>query len=489
MFKSLISFKINKKKNTYIIIKSLIKFIQLQTTQNNTITSLIKELSKNTKVPVKILEQKSNQVLYRNFDFKNNKFKYLKLRFILIYFLKFLLLTILSLIGQFTLKLVKIKQKNYDLLCDNVFSQLDVDRYSKLIKYFNKVCLLGSYKKEKKIKKEEYYKYNKFLIGRSDFSFEQKIFFLFFGFKIFYYSLRYKINLFLIFLDVVYDLLKSSHLLSAIKSKFFITQKFYGTSPIFNYYFKKKGGKITACTQKNLCNLSLSPFVFTDVMFTLGKNQGKICNSLGGYIKYFKPVGSLFMEDAWFKKKRDIKDVPEADILILGINTLYNNSHYINNSYDESYYGFYLKWIQKLSSEFSQKKIIIKHHKDYTEDIRETNLIRNSNINVMIENKSSNSSYGWAFKSKIVLSFCSTMIIELLGHGKDAYYIDPHLKGEQWFKDVRNLKKYRLGSYKAIRSLINKRKKKLVKKSERDHYCLNSRNTSKEISKFLKSRV
>ena len=122
-------------------------------------------------------------------------------------------------------------------------------------------------------------------------------------------------------------------------------------------------------------------------------------------------------------------------------------------------------------------------------DPKEENVIKDANIDLFISNKSINASYGWAFKSKIVLSFASTMIVELLGHGKEAYYIDPNLKGEQWFKDVRNLKKYRLGSYKAIRSLINKRKKKLVKKSERDHYCLNSRNTSKEISKFLKRRI
>ena len=152
---------------------------------------------------------------------------------------------------------------------------------------------------------------------------------------------------------------KSNHIFSNIKGKFFITQKFYNTSTIFNYYFKKNGGKITSCTQKNILSQSLGLFVFTDIMFTYGKEQGKICNQLGGKIKKFIPVGSLFMETKWYQKKKDLKNVPKSDILILGQNTLYNTRHYNNNNYEKDFYEIYLDWLIKLSNDFPHKKLSI----------------------------------------------------------------------------------------------------------------------------------
>ncbi len=460
MTESLLSFKLNKKKTPFQVINNLVKFVDKQISKNKIIVELLKDISKNTNIPIKVLQQKSSQILYKNYDLKFNSFTKKNLNFIFFDLLKFFLLTVINLLGHFTLIFLKSNKKKYDLLCDNIFSQLDVDRFTNLIKSFKKTCLLGSFSKKKKEKNEDYFKFNKFFIGRSKTSFKEKFFFILLSLKIFYYSIKCKFNLFSIFLPLVYDIYKSSYIFSKVSSKYFITQKFYGTSPVFNFYFKKNGGKITSCTQKNICNLSLSPFVFTDVMFTLGKEQGKICNQLGGRIKHFKPVGSLFMEDAWFRKNRDLKNIPRSDILILGFNTLTNNYHYINNDYVKSYYGFYLSWVKKLSLEI-KKKIILKHHADYSIDPKEENVIKDANIDLFIDNRSKNSSYGWAFKSKIVLSFASTMIVELLGHGKEAYYIDPDLKGEQWFKDVRNLEKYRLSSYKAVSSLINKRKKKV----------------------------
>jgi glycosyltransferase involved in cell wall biosynthesis len=266
-----------------------------------------------------------------------------------------------------------------------------------------------------------------------------------------------------------------------------INQKFYSTSPIFNYYFKKNGGKLTSCTQKNICSASLSLFVFTDVMFTLGKGQGKICNKLGGKVKKFVPVGSLFMENAWFKKKKDLKKVPKTDVLILGINTLFNHRHYVNNFYKEDYYGSYLKWLKKLSIEFPEKKFVLKHHGDYTNDPEERKILKDSNIKVLIKNESINSSYAYAFKSKIVISFASTMIIEILGHGKMAYFIDPGLRGDQWYRDIKKINKFRIGNYNKLRSLITQKTKiSFGSKKLSEYFCLESQNTSKLISNYFK---
>jgi hypothetical protein len=488
MIKSLLTFKLNKKKSPLQVIDTLVKFVEEQTSQNKNITTILEDISKNTNIPMKILQQKTNQILYKNYDLKFNKFKKKNLNYIFLDIIKYFLLTVINILGHLSFFFIKNNKKNYTLLCDNVFSQLDVDRFTNLIKSFNKICLLGNFSKKNKVKKEDYFKFNKLFIGRSNTSLKEKFFFITLGFKVLYLSIKCRFNLFTIFLYLVYDIYKSSYIFSCISSKYFLTQKFYGTSPVFNFYFKKSGGKIAACTQKNILNLSLSAFVFTDVMFTLGKDQGKICNKLGGKIIKFTPVGSFFMEDAWFRKKRDLKNVPSSDILIIGVNTLGLNDHYISNIYKNNYYNYYCNWLKKLAIDFKEKNIILKHHRDYVVDPEEAKILKDTNIKIFVENNSMNSSYGWAFKSKLVLSFSSTMIVEILGHGKEAYYIDPYFNGSQWFSDIKNLKKFRLRTYKSINSIVKKKKKTKINKNLSQYYCVNSKNTSKMIAAFLKNK-
>ena len=45
-------------------------------------------------------------------------------------------------------------------------------------------------------------------------------------------------------------------------------------------------------------------FCLCRYFFSLGQDQEKICNDLGGEIDVFKPVGSLFMESVGSNKKR-----------------------------------------------------------------------------------------------------------------------------------------------------------------------------------------
>ena len=73
-----------------------------------------------------------------------------------------------------------------------------------------------------------------------------------------------------------------------------------------------------------------------------------------------------------------------------------------------------------------------------------------------MNHKSINGTYGYLFKSKKILSFASTMIVEALGHGKEAFYIDPSGKGEQWFKD-NFLNKYRIQKYSKLKALLKKK--------------------------------
>ena len=88
--------------------------------------------------------------------------------------------------------------------------------------------------------------------------------------------------------------------------------------------------------------------MYSDIFFTLGNNQGKICKDLGGEIKIFKPVGSLFMETKWFNYNQNFSNIPDIDILILGVNAPWPRGC-INNDFHNSYYKKFIPWIKKIS--------------------------------------------------------------------------------------------------------------------------------------------
>ena len=110
--------------------------------------------------------------------------------------------------------------------------------------------------------------------------------------------------------------------------------------------------------------------------------------------------------------------------------------------------------VKKISEDFPTKKIYYKHHSNFSGDVREKNLLSGTNIKIIRDNMSINSTYAWAFKSKINLSFGSTMVLELNGNGKEAYFIDPDGRNYQWYYGIRNLEKYRIKTYETLKKII-----------------------------------
>lgn len=478
----LLNYKVNKNSSASNICKNLVIYIERFVKKNHSIQNIVKEINSSLNIPEITLNQKIYQIIFRDFNFKENKFERYNLFYLIEFFVKYFFICFLNIVFHKKTK----KKKKFDLICDNVFDQTDVDRYSKLVKIFKNVCLLGSFKTKKKIKSESYFRYKLIGIGTSDQDLKSKFFYLKLGIKILNLSIIDRTNYFRIFFLLTYDILKSKHIFSKIESKYYLTNKFYATSPILNFYFKKAGGLKTSCFQKNILAYSLSCFVFSDILFTLGKGQGMICMKLGGKIKEVLPVGSLFMEGAWFNKKKDLKNVPTSNVLILGINTLKNTRHHVNKIYSKNYYDFFLNWINKLAVDFPNLKIILKHHNDYMKDPIEKDKLLNSKVDILVKNKSENSSYAYAYKSELILSFASTMILETLGLGKKAYFIDPNLKGSQWFDDIKKNKKLRLGSYQNLKKVVlNRKKLPKINKFEKDFYCLDSNLTSERIAKNL----
>ena len=126
----------------------------------------------------------------------------------------------------------------------------------------------------------------------------------------------------------------------------------------------------------------------------------------------------------------------------------------INSDFHNSYYKEFIPWIVKISNEFPSKKVFYKHHNYFKGDTRETELLNNSNLKVIVNDKSLNSTYGWAFRSKIIISFASTMIVELLGNGKQVYFIDPGGINYQWFYGINDLEMYKIKTYDPLKKLL-----------------------------------
>jgi hypothetical protein len=475
----------NKDKQVYKIVKNLVLFVCKIVKKNLFFQSLLSNLSLILDVPKEILEKRSNQILFKSYKFEKKKFNK-KFNFIYIFwdFAILFLSIIFLLINNFIY--IKKKTKKYDIICDNIHTISDVECHQNFSKNFKSVLFLSYTKLNLFNRKINIIYIKNELFNFIDFQFKKRLFLFFFIFKVLFYSLYHRINLFFIFKSIIYDFIKYEQLYSQYTGKYYFNYRFYDTNVLHNYLFKKRGGLKTSCFQKNICILSLSCFVYSDIFFTLGNNQGKICKELGGEIKIIKPVGSLFMENKWFNSNQNTSNAPNIDILILGINAPWPRGC-INNDFHNSYYKKFIPWIKKISKEFPNKNILYKHHNNYPGDSREAKLLSNSNIKVIIDDKNLNS-YGWAFKSKLILSFASTMVVELLGNNKEAYFIDPGGINDQWFYGIKQLNKYKINDYKSLKNLVLKKnyKSNKVPHEKRNYYCLKSNNTIEKISKFLK---
>lgn len=484
LLNSILAFK-SYKKDVYGITKDLIFFVTGYLKKNFIYQKLFNELGIILNIPQNILEKRANQLLFRSYEFKLKKFNVIfsykktlsSFAFLIFYLIYFLF-------NCFFYKKRKIKK--FELICDNIHEIKDINHHNGFSNYFKSVLLIGYDKldySKPNIKliniKKQYFSY-------VDFPFKKRLSLIFFVIKILLLSIKCKHNFFIIFKCIIFDFIKYKKIYSEYKGKYYFNYRFYDTNILQNYLFKQSGGLKTSCFQKNLCILSLSCFVYTDIFFSLGKNQGKICNDLGGEIKKFKPVGSFFMEDKWFKSKKDLTKIPKIDILIIGINAPWPRGC-INNDFHDSYYNKFLPWMKKLAEDYPQKKIYYKHHNYFAGDPRERNILSQSKINVIVDDKSINGTYGWAYKSKTILSFASTMIIELLGNDKEAFFVDPNGINDQWYYGVKKIKKYRIKSYENLKKIINK--KNLVKnltKENKNYFCLNSKCTKRNIATYLK---
>tara|TARA_B100001250_G_C19814876_1_gene797787 strand:+ start:303 stop:1778 length:1476 start_codon:yes stop_codon:yes gene_type:complete len=451
-------------------------------------SELIKKYSSMQNLPEEVISRKSKQIINGYFNYKEGKFnKTLGGR---IFFKDSLIYLLIMFWGFFFSKKINLKKK-LDIIIDDIGDDLAYKRLKKLMGLFTScLAITNGYKNEKADNKFETINFLKVFLFSSDFFGSNKIKNLIFFFNLISISMKYKFNFLLVFKIIMYTSCKYNTLFKKYKSKFLLNDRFYRTCPVRNFYFKKNGGLITACTQKNICETTISLFVYTDVFFSLGDEiyTKKRLIELGGDVKKSYPVGSLFMEHDWFSKKKDIESVPNVDILILGLNP--NTWLYVNKINNINYLKTILGWIKQISLESPNYSILIKHHGNLNNNENEKIFFKDTNVKTQIKTKSVNASYGFLEKSKIAFSFGSTMILEGIGNENECFYLDPNLQTTCFFKGLNNLSKIRIKNYQEFRDKIvevtnSKRKTNLDKNS----LCLKSDKVSNRIYEYLNSKA
>ena len=438
------------------------------------------------RIPPKVTRQAVRQYLARSYLLRKGKFhSKLNLKSIPISLLKYF--TLLYSLPFFKKKK---KIKHYKLIVDNITSSHELNRFEKLINLFginNVLCITRDIKIEKDFPKYFFYNkklfqdiflkdllksiYNEFFVGI---------------WLILKLSIRVKINLFPITLSILHNYLSFKSIFETNKSKYLIQGKHYNTEPIKNYLFKKLGGVVSTTIQKNI--IQSDPIFFyidIDILFALGSENQKRINEYGGRVNTVKPVGSLFMEHAWFNQKHDVEK--KFDIAILGINA--TNAYERLDSYNKfkkDYYSMY-KWLAKLSIKRPELKIVLIHHASAGKDEIEKEILSNSNVIVI--NKNINS-YKIAFSSKFAITYGSTMGYELNAHNLPTFFIDPGNRCS-FLPDKKDslIEAMRIESYSDLNILVDKFLKNDGLSDDLkinfDMLCLNSSDVSKRIYQNL----
>ena len=297
-------------------------------------------------------------------------------------------------------------------------------------------------------------------------------------------SIKSGVNLFAIFNFLIFRIFKYEKIFKENKSQFYFSFKFYNSSSIKNFIFKKYGGKKVSYFQKNLAEMSICFFIKTDILFSLGKGTTHNIKKLGSVIKKIIPIGSLFLENNLNQVKKNLKN--KIDICNIGINWAHrNHTSNIDNKIDENYYK-HIKWLKKISLEFPDLKILIKHHQNYRGDKKEINILKGSSIDIIYDEKNKNT-YQYLEDIKLITSFGSTMIIESKSLRKESFFLDPNKENQSYFKFLINSNQLRISSYIKFKNLVRKYliigKKNKIKNL--NNFCLNSSNVSKKIYRNL----
>ncbi|MGC6497200.1 MAG: hypothetical protein ACON4I_04755 [Candidatus Puniceispirillaceae bacterium] len=263
-------------------------------------------------------------------------------------------------------------------------------------------------------------------------------------------SFKYKINFFNLFLRAINDFLYYRSVFTKIKSRYLLQDRNLGsTNAIRNFLFKCSGGIASCCVQKNIWQCSgTALYTDVDILFSIGRRTGELLSSFDSRVEKVYAVGSMSMQNALLGRECAVSEREVLDVLFVGSNT----STDLRRDWSANYEA--IDWLVQIANECPHLKVGIKHHKNSIPDLNEVKITKGSRVTYIDPDMNT---YAQALDSRIVVSYASTLIYELIGIGKDAYFLDP--KGDNTFinpfvsnnyiiEDVKTLKEHLAGDAK-----------------------------------------
>jgi hypothetical protein len=253
-------------------------------------------------------------------------------------------------------------------------------------------------------------------------------------------SIRVGANLTYISGKILDSILYYRTLFEEVDAKYLLGFQHYHSNAIANYIFRDAGGATTAYIQKNIGpSLGRNSFYYDmDCFFTLGETTGQRAIQLGARINEVVPIGSFFMEPE-FSRENMFDQSFVWDIVNIGGNSLYPGNYMdIYDAHNEDYLE-HLSWLKQVSIDHPTLRVGFKPHPGDRARFQpfEEEFLADSNVELLCD---SLTSYQVCFRSKLIVSWASTMVVEMYGHGRKAFFLDPGGRNQQFItKEIANL--------------------------------------------------
>jgi len=482
-------FLVDRKETPEEINKVLFNFIENFLNEKD-FSKLLIWLSRTLSVPKDKLEHDCKSYLHENFIIEegkfNSTFKFKKIFFSSIkYFIFFIW------ISFFKKSSKNKKELRVDIIVDLVLNNDEVRKFLPLKENFKDVLFISHTNLNAN---SNFYIFDKYKKLQKTFLFSKIPYLFFLGFlKIVFVSIKKKTNLIPLILNLIKTTFKYESLFSEIKADYLIQERIYRTSAIKQFLFHKHGGKITSVIQKNLPQvLGQGTFCIADYFFSLGKKTHTLAIKAGGNFKKIIPVGSVFMETVYFKKKRN-PNIPSYDLVLISSPDMRRyGTHY---DFVKCWHEHFI-WLNKFSIDYPEKSVALKYKHDNPKYTLTKNkffqeVFKNSNVKITngIDDESKRYSYEYAFNAKAVCAFQSTVGFEIIGHGKPCIFMDPGGKNTAFLPNDDFYSQVKVKTYEEfVKEVFNVFEGKSIQSNlNSENYCLKSENVIKRICESLKS--
>jgi hypothetical protein len=481
------NFKYNNKNNFFNNLEDLAKETET-VLKNKDFSYFFLELSNIFKIPKPEIFFFFSKKIFFSYNVKKKKFhksvKFFSFFFGIFYFFVYIFFIYLKKNNNKN----KIIQNNFTIIIDNVNYVEDFERFNRLEHLFGRELvynLANNFNYKINNKKIIYYKrFDNYLLNL-----KYVLKYLSFFFKILLISIKYKFNFFYIYINFIDNYFYYKTFFKKNKCKYMLTYIHYDTNNIKNFFLNQIGGRYIAI-QRTLNHFTQIGFYHhCDICFTFSK-KFSLSTAKHSIIKNRFPMGSFFLEFFFYLKKKKLKKIscPNFDILYIGQKDLFPGGvHDIYQNHNDDYLQ-QLNWIKLLAIKFPNLKIAYKNHPNNKHSNFEKDFFKNTRVNFIDQNLNS---YFYCMRSKIILSWGSTMIIEMKSLNKNCFYLNPGNRNLQFLDEIgKTNKEINIVNYKTLENLIQKHiyKKNIninFDKKNNEYYCLNSKNYTNNLYNFL----